>query len=48
MVFIATLDGCAIGYAQCGLRNDYVEGTHTSPVGYLEGIFVGEEYRNIG
>ena len=34
--------------AQCELRSDYVEGTETSPVGYLEGIFVLENYRNKG
>lgn len=37
-----------IGFAQCQLRYDYVEGTSTSPVGYLEGIFVMEGYRNKG
>ena len=37
-----------IGFAQCQLRNDYVEGTETSPVGYLEGIFIKEEYRHKG
>ncbi|MBQ3027690.1 MAG: GNAT family N-acetyltransferase [Lachnospiraceae bacterium] len=37
-----------IGFAQCQLRHDYVEGTDSSPVGYLEGIFVEEEYRNKG
>lgn len=37
-----------IGFAQCQLRYDYVEGTSTSPVGYLEGIFVKEGYRNKG
>lgn len=36
------------GFAQCQLRHDYVEGTSTSPVGYLEGIFVREEYRHRG
>lgn len=36
------------GFAQCSLRTDYVEGTETSPVGYLEGIFVREEHRNEG
>ena len=36
------------GFAQCGLRRDYVEGTRSSPVGYLEGIFVKQEYRNKG
>ncbi|MFS0824480.1 aminoglycoside 6'-N-acetyltransferase [Bacillus sp. 1P02SD] len=38
----------AIGFAQCQLRVDYVEGTESSPVGYLEGIFVREEYRRKG
>lgn len=36
------------GFAQCQLRRDYVEGTETSPVGYLEGIFVLEAYRHKG
>lgn len=47
-VFLALSDGCAVGFAQCGLRHDYVEGTASSPVGYLEGIFVAEEYRRRG
>lgn len=38
----------AIGFAQCGLRRDYVEGTDSSPVGYLEGIYVAEGYRKQG
>ena len=37
-----------VGFAQCQLRYDYVEGTETSPVGYLEGIFIAEEYRHKG
>ncbi len=37
-----------VGFAQCQLRSDYVEGTETTPVGYLEGIFVREEYRHKG
>lgn len=36
------------GFSQCQLRTDYVEGTSSSPVGYLEGIFVKEEYRQKG
>ena len=48
VVFLGTVDGNAIGFAQCLLRHDYVEGTETSPVGYLEGIFVEEEYRKQG
>ena len=37
-----------IGFAQCQLRYDYVEGTKSSPVGYLEAIFMQEEYRHKG
>ena len=37
-----------VGFAQCQLRRDYVEGTETSPVGYLEGIFVLEAFRRNG
>ncbi len=40
--------GKPIGFAQCQLRHDYVEGTQTSPVGYLEGIFIKEEFRRQG
>jgi aminoglycoside 6'-N-acetyltransferase I len=36
------------GFAQCQLRYDYVEGTESSPVGYLEGIFVEESCRRKG
>lgn len=47
-VFLAEEDGRPIGFAQCGLRHDYVEGTDSSPVGYLEGIYVMEPYRRTG
>ena len=47
-VFIMTDDDKAVGFAQCGLRHDYVEGAQSSPVGYLEGIFVEESYRKQG
>ena len=47
-VFIAEEAGTAVGFAQCQLRHDYVEGTETSPVGYLEGIYVDEAYRGRG
>ena len=36
------------GFAQCQLRRDYVEGTDSSPVGYLEGIFVEKSHRHRG
>ncbi len=47
-LFLATENGEAIGFAQAQLRRDYVEGTHSSPVGYLEGIFIREEHRGRG
>ena len=34
------------GFAQCQLRYDYVEGTESSPVGYLEAIYVAERCRH--
>lgn len=37
-----------VAFAQCQLRHDYVEGTDSSPVGYLEGIYVKEVYRGKG
>lgn len=48
VIFIADEKGKLIGFAQCQLRYDYVEGADSSPVGYLEGIFVKKEYRNNG
>ena len=46
--FLAYRDDTAVGFAQCGLRHDYVEGTSSSPVGYLEGIYVRAEDRKLG
>ena len=46
--FLAYAGKNAIGFAQCQLRYDYVEGTDSSPVGYLEGIYVAEGYRAQG
>ena len=46
--FIKYVDGRPIGFSQCLLRHDYVEGTESSPVGYLEGIFVSAGYRARG
>lgn len=46
--FIKYADDKPIGFAQCQLRHDYVEGTESSPVGYLEEIFVSDQYRRNG
>ena len=37
-----------VGFAQCTLRHDYVEGTESAPVGYLEGIYVEASCRRTG
>lgn len=47
-VFLAAEGGAPAGFAQCQLRHDYVEGTETSPVGYLEGIYVRVPFRGRG
>ena len=47
-IFLYREQGEAVGFAQCQLRRDYVEGTETSPVGYLEGIYVREGARRQG
>ena len=47
-VFLAFSSDTPVGFAQCQLRHDYVEGTSSSPVGYLEGIFVTPAYQKHG
>lgn len=46
--FIYLADGEPAAFMSLSLRHDYVEGTGTSPVGYLEGIYVKPEYRRKG
>lgn len=41
-------DGAAVGLAEAALRHDYVNGTDSSPVVFLEGIYVAPEYRRQG
>ena len=45
---LAYEEDTAAGFAQCQLRHDYVEGTDSSPGGYLEGIYVADGYRKQG
>ena len=47
-VFACRENGRFVGVALCCLRHDYVEGCETSPVGYLEGIYVEESCRKTG
>lgn len=46
--FIAANGSGPVGFAQCQLRRDYVEGAQSSPVGYLEGIYIRPPYRGQG
>ena len=46
--FLKYIGNRPVAFAQCQMRHDYVEGTDSSPVGYLEGIFVAEGYRKKG
>jgi aminoglycoside 6'-N-acetyltransferase I len=41
-------DGSAIGFVEASLRHDHVNGTETSPVVFLEGIYVAPEFRRQG
>ncbi|WP_296142815.1 aminoglycoside 6'-N-acetyltransferase [uncultured Anaerococcus sp.] len=43
--FIKYSDNLPVAFANASLRYDYVEGTESTPVGYLEGIFVEKGYR---
>jgi aminoglycoside 6'-N-acetyltransferase I len=36
------------GFAESGLRHDYVNGATTSPVAFLEGIYVAPDFRGKG
>lgn len=38
----------AVAFLSLSLRHDYVEGTTSSPVGYIEGIYVRPEHRGKG
>lgn len=44
--FIKYIEDKPVGFANASLRYDYVEGCDTSPVGYLEGIYVLDNYRS--
>lgn len=37
-----------VGFAEASIRTDYVNGTESSPVGFLEGIYVSPEHRRRG
>ena len=41
-------DGGTVGFAEAKLRSDYVNGTESSPVGFLEGWYVAPAWRGRG
>ena len=47
-VYIAREGDTVIGFAEATMRRDYVNGCSTSPVGFLEGLFVEKTYRGRG
>ncbi len=47
LMFIAP-DGAALGFAEVSLRHDHVNGTESSPVAFLEGLYVRPEARRRG
>lgn len=49
MAFIAVnAEGIPVGFAEATLRRDYVEGCDSSPVVFLEGIYVAPAARRAG
>jgi len=46
-VFIVRVDDGVVGFLEVFLR-EYAEGAESSPVGYLEGLYVSADYRRKG
>jgi aminoglycoside 6'-N-acetyltransferase I len=46
--FVVMMAGQSAGLAEVALRRDYVNGTDTSPVAFLEGIYVTASHRRTG
>jgi len=49
VVYLAREEGGdVVAFAEATLRRDYVNGCSTSPIGFLEGVYVEPPYRNRG
>jgi aminoglycoside 6'-N-acetyltransferase I len=48
LVLLARNADAVIGFAEAAIRRDYVNGCDTSPVVFLEGIYVKPEHRQHG
>ena len=47
-VLLAKLDEEYIGFIHMSIRSGFVEGANTTPVGYVEGIYVKPDFRRKG
>ncbi|WP_454052805.1 aminoglycoside 6'-N-acetyltransferase [Clostridium sp. Marseille-Q7071] len=47
-ILLYKLEDELIGFNHVAIRHDYVEGSNSSPVGFIEGIFVKENHRGKG
>lgn len=43
IVYVAVVEGACVGFIHLSIRHDYVEGSSSSPVGYVEAIYVEEK-----
>lgn len=48
LILVLKIDNKVQGFSHVQSRHDYVEGCKSSPVGYLEGIYIMEQYRRRG
>ncbi|RDC62177.1 aminoglycoside 6'-N-acetyltransferase [Adhaeribacter pallidiroseus] len=48
IVFLYSYQEAFVGFLYVGLRTDYVEGSESSPTGYVEGIYVKPAFRRQG
>jgi aminoglycoside 6'-N-acetyltransferase I len=46
--FVAEVEGEVVAFAEVSLRYDYVNGCESSPVAFLEGIYVRPQHRGRG
>jgi aminoglycoside 6'-N-acetyltransferase I len=47
-IFLSFYNDVPIGFIYVSIRTDYVEGTTSSPTGYIEGIYVAPPFRRKG
>ncbi|RDW16226.1 aminoglycoside 6'-N-acetyltransferase [Oceanobacillus chungangensis] len=47
-ILLTLIEEQTVAFIHLSIRNDYVEGSNSSPTGYVEGIYVSPEYRKQG